>query len=280
MKRVLYVSVFLLILCGMFSACSMISDPKPFPGMETAETPATSAGVEASVLTEEESLTENESTTPSEVDFPMTAVPEDSVEQQIQLIAACSDLWEYQASATEICGYCVTDLDQNGRLEILVSSFSTTSSVSYTQCMEVNETFDALTACNMTDLTGDIQPMESVVCYTDGKLYCYAVVDEVETIWQERNLMKLAWKLENGSLTEEKLAGRTNSSQLTASDIESYYTDGNGSPITRAEFESIFDTRFSGWKKAEIGLGWIGGNYSLPSRDMLRASYEAFTVLN
>lgn len=281
MKRVLFVSVLSLVFCGLLSACSMISDPKPFPGLETSAsfetTDATTALTEASSETEAES--EAAPSSDSEVEFPTSAIPADSLEQQLQLILSCSDLWKYDASSTEICSYCVTDLDHNGRLEILMSSFSTTSSISYTQCLEVNETFDALTACVVTELNGDIQPMESVVCYTDGKVYCYAVSDKVQTVWQETNLTRLAMKLEGGKLTEEKLATATNSSKITSTDLESYYKDAEDRPITRAQYEAIYDTHFSGWRKAEIGLGWIGGNYSIPSLDMLRASYEAFTVL-
>ena len=77
MKRVLFVSVLSLIFCGLLSACSMISDPKPFPGLETSAsfetTDATTALTEASSETVSES--EAAPSSDSEVEFPTSAIP-------------------------------------------------------------------------------------------------------------------------------------------------------------------------------------------------------------
>lgn len=259
----------------MLSACSHF-EARPFPGMETVASSASEAVTQPSSELPSESET---TVAPENTDFPTEQIAPDALEQQLQLIMSCSDLWEYRASSTEICSYCVTDLDHNGRLEIIMSAITTTGYLSYTQCLEVNETFDALESCVTTELNADIQPMETVICYTDGNVFYYAVSDQIQTIWQEANLNRLALKLEDGKLTEELLVCASNASTASSADITSVYTDADGRPISQTDYKNIYETQFSGWKSAQFGLGWIGGNYSIPNLDMLRSSYEAFRVM-
>lgn len=281
-NRVLCLMLCISLLLPVLSACSGI-EARPFPGLEstgssqeTLSTALTEAVTE--LPTEASSETEPEETALSE-DFPEPPITPDALETQLQLLLTCVDLWRYEASPTEMCSYCVTDLDHNGRLEILMSSISSTGYISYTQCQEVNETLDGLTDCITQDLGADIQPMQTLICYTDGKEFCYAVNDKLQSGWQELVIHQISMKLSQGKLTEQKLASASNITTLSSADIQTSYTDANGGAITRDAYERIFETTFAGWTKAEIGLGWIGGNYGTPGLDMLRASYESFTVI-
>lgn len=275
MKRLICICIVCFLICGLFSACSIFPEAQPFPGLGVPETSMTEVSLETTVEPETEIV---ETTLPEETHSAQTVISQESLEQQLQLLLSCSDLWEYTPSSSEICSYCVTDLDRNGRIEIIMSSFSNSGYNSYTECMEVNEKLDGLDNCLTSDLVSDIMLDETLACYSDSKVFCYATMDTAQTIWQETVQTRYSMKLEKGKLTEEKLASVSNTSSLTPSDIESAFTDAHGNPISQTDYEMIYDTQYSGWKKTEVELGWIGGNYSIPSMEMLRSSYETFAA--
>ena len=68
-------------------------------------------------------------------------------EEQIHLITNARDIWDLSEPGMDTVGYMCSDLDGNGRLEILVAESGGTGLHTYTKIYEVNEAKDALVPC-------------------------------------------------------------------------------------------------------------------------------------
>ena len=68
-------------------------------------------------------------------------------EEQIHLITDARDIWDLREPDMDTVGYMCSDLDGNGRLEILVAESGGTGFHTYTKIYEVNEAKDALIPC-------------------------------------------------------------------------------------------------------------------------------------
>ena len=68
-------------------------------------------------------------------------------EEQIHLITDARDIWDLSEPGMDTVGYMCSDLDGNGRLEILVAESGGTGLYTYTKIYEVNEAKDALVPC-------------------------------------------------------------------------------------------------------------------------------------
>ena len=68
------------------------------------------------------------------------------IEKQLNLIMNNKNLW-YKDTEFEKYSYAVTDLDKNGRIEIISSVCQGTGIYTYTEIYEVNESMDDLKLC-------------------------------------------------------------------------------------------------------------------------------------
>ena len=75
---------------------------------------------------------------------------------QLSVMAREKEVWAAQAEfANEICQYAVTDLDHNGRYEIIVANMGGTGMYTYSRFWEINEQCSGLTECETDFLEGD-----------------------------------------------------------------------------------------------------------------------------
>ena len=180
------------------------------------------------------------------------------VDSQLAIIAKNKDMWlpdlEY---ADEICRYAVTDLDRNGRLEMIVSNHGGTGLYTYSRFFEVNESFDALAECETDFPEGDSQPdlllEETLNTYIDSDdVFHYAVYDVLKNGAAEYYENYRALKLKDGKITTVPIAYKT-----TLYDPQNVTcTDANGNEISEEEFAEAPDRYFAGCQKTVTTLGW------------------------
>ena len=72
-----------------------------------------------------------------------------SVDEQIKIIADNAEMW-FGIDVNTRYSYCVTDLDANGRLEVISSGIGGSGCFSMGNIYEVNSSFDGLVKCTGT----------------------------------------------------------------------------------------------------------------------------------
>ena len=212
---------------------------------------------------------------------------EGDVGTQIQLIADNISLWQGEAD-TEPYGYAVTDLDQNGRLEIISSSCQGTGIYSYNNIWEVNEACDELTLLEKTidEYTSQADILvESVPVYFDSgnNAYHYVFDDLTKNGAAEYYQNKRALCLQDGKLIERFLAYKTTMYHDSTPTVTC--TDADTNPISEEDYQNIGDKVFSKMEKKQAAFYWIteenAGLYALKDTDIksaLKESYHGFTI--
>ena len=223
---------------------------------------------------------------------------EDDVEQ-LQLIAENKDLWlgmtDEILAAVEPCSYAVTDLNQNGRLEIIVSSCQGTGIYTYSNIFEVNETMDGLMPYErvLEEYVSEADIItETAAVYYDSEtnIYHYIFDDFSKNGAAEYFENKRDWSLQDGQIIEKFLAYKSviytgtdlSVPQITCRDA------GEGTDqreITEEEYDNIEDTVFAGLDKKLAHIHWITRESASSAEmstsevlDMLSESWGAFFI--
>lgn len=180
-----------------------------------------------------------------------------------KLIADASDIWLNSMDyANEVEQYAVTDLDKNGRAEIIVSNMGGTGYYTYTRVFEVNENHDGLEEVTTDFVEGDSQPDmisidEPVAVYIDNDfVHHYIVEDYVKATSAEYYNVIYDVTLQEGHLSHRVLARR---SEIYGADGSSkvVYEDGNGQEITEEAYQTIAETVFADRNRVEQHIwGW------------------------
>lgn len=171
-----------------------------------------------------------------------------NVEEQLTLIAENASLW--LGSSEDITyHYAITDLDQNGRLEIITSYREDDSTPAVNQIYEINAALDSLTLCETVPADGDELPnlaVASVPVYYDFEhnAYLYVFDDMIQINTDETFEQKQTLSLQNNQLVSCVLATRTTA-----------YSDSSEEPditctqeTSAAYFESVPGNEDSFWK--------------------------------
>ncbi len=187
------------------------------------------------------------------------AAPE--IDSQIELIAQNKDLWK-QDIEFGTWGYTITDLDHNGRLEIISASVQGTGFYTYIVAYEVNAEGNGLTELYGPEkMNYDSAPdimVSTVPVFHDEKenRYYYILDDMIRNGMAEYYENKRAVSIVDGTWQETPLAYKT----TIYTDAEHYTincTDANQNPISEAQFSSIAESVFSGLEKGEAEFNWI-----------------------
>lgn len=181
--------------------------------------------------------------------------------EQIGLIAANADLW-LQDFEYYPWGYTVTDLDQNGRLEILSCSVQGTGFYSYIKAYEVREDGSGLTEIKglgeerMDSLPDIWTGCVPVYFDKETEIYYYIFDDIIRNGMAEYYENKRAVSLVDGVWQEIPLASKV----TLYSDPDHFTitrTGSRGESISEAQYESIAETVFAGLESSEICFNWI-----------------------
>ncbi len=160
-------------------------------------------------------------------------------EAQIKLLADSQSQWQQPEDMGEPYYYAVTDLDRNGRLEILAMSTQGTGVFTYGKIYEVNDSGSALAECSLPLEEGEALPeliMTSVPAANAQGTYYYLFHDDVKNGAAEYHQLIQAVSLKDGAISIETLG----QSDMIAVDGEPSWTySQNGQSITQEEYDAI-----------------------------------------
>ena len=188
----------------------------------------------------------------------VSAAPE--VSGQLDLIAANADLWK-QDVEFGLWGFTVTDLDRNGRLEIISASVQGTGFYTYINAYEVNENGDGFIELQgPSDLRTDSAPdimVSTVPVYFDKETgRCYYIFDDyIRNGMAENYQIKSAVSIADGKWEETILARKT----TIYSDVDHYTmtcTDASGAAITEEQYDAIAQTVYGNLELSEAEFDW------------------------
>lgn len=183
-------------------------------------------------------------------------------EWQLQLLAENYQLWRGDEEYVSY-GYAVTDLDRNGRLEILAASMQGTGLYTYAVCFEVNETGTGVdeVLMNLDELeyleSGPDIMVKTVPAYCDSSkgIYRYLFEDflrisAVECVSTQMILVKEGNELVVEPLAYDEIA--------SGEDSETHiYRNMDGEELAQDAYNSLADERFSDLDKRSARIGWL-----------------------
>ena len=184
-----------------------------------------------------------------------------SVAAQLEIIAENRDLWfEDPEYMDEIYQCAVTDLNLDGRMEIIVSSFGGSGSYTFSRFFEVNEGYDELTECTTNFMEGDSQAdimVDTTTAYYDnasGGIY-YIFSDDLHVSAGENYENLRALTLQNGQVTEQYLAKMSEITNGETATVTFHDMDGN--VIDETAYYAIPDKVFPDAQKYAVTFGWL-----------------------
>lgn len=180
--------------------------------------------------------------------------------QQVQLMADNAAQWaDTMADEGVLYFYAVTDLDHNGRLELIISSCQGTGIYTYSYYYEVNKNFDGLNVFEPSMPEGDSQAdiiTDSVPVYYDAQknLYYYIFDDTIRGGADMSYTYKRALFMTGGKVDEMGLGCR--GTVFDGQAVSVTYTDADDKEISEDEYLKLADTRFSGLEKKTASIDW------------------------
>ncbi len=181
------------------------------------------------------------------------------IPEQMELIADNTGLWK-QDVGFGLWGYIVTDLDRNGRMEIISASLQGTGMYTYINIFEVSEDSLSLNEVKQDRPEYDSAPdimTDRVKVYhdEDAGRYYYIFTDMVRNGYAENYENKRAVWLEDSVWNEIPLAHKS----VIYSDAENYtetFEDASGNTISEEEYTAAEDSRFGNITPEEVCLNW------------------------
>ncbi len=206
-----------------------------------------------------------------------------SVYNQIKIIADSRDLWEEDVYfAGDVYQYAITDLDHNGRLEIIASNMGGTGLFTYSRFYEINMTYDALVECKTGFIKYDSQSdliMDSMETYIDenGQFF-YVVYDYLRNGAAEHYENTQSLTLKDREILVTTIARRT--TIYHDGSPETVCKDSAGNIISEAEYERAASAYFSNMTVGTTTLGWQDmlelADDAAGLTEQLNKSYDSF----
>lgn len=185
-----------------------------------------------------------------------------SVEGQRAFLMDHFDQWAFADPYYEPWFYTFTDLDHNGRLEVIAASTQGSGIFTYAECWEMNDAFNGLHHCSPEQDEWDAWPeliMESAPCYFDRStgLYHYLFTDLTRDDAAHYYESPMDVCLADGQLTKTPLAFRE--TEYTNPDTVPVILckDANGNPISEQDYNIAVKRAFSGLEKARLDMEWM-----------------------
>ena len=201
------------------------------------------------------------------------------LEAQLQVFADHRSEWDINhTDSLPATSFTMADINNNGRLEVIVSGTTGTGIYSETYVFEVNEDATGLNRYSITDGTSpDIARMDSTEVYLVEGNYKISCYNTTAHGWESADFEKQSLSLNDTGIIIETL-GIGHRRTVINGDDELEYFDSDHNPISEAEFDSLYDSVYAGCPKGKMKFIWItpgyGGSMSL---DQLRESWEGFS---
>ena len=211
---------------------------------------------------------------------------------QVKLIVENRDMWDPGEMDLDVIGYMVTDLDDNGRLEILVSQFGGTGQYTYTDVFEVNEAKDGLAIC--PHLWDEHQPEMDVMMWSRTNMYTngmegvnwYVFQDHTKDRGQLASISTAALSLERGEMHIKYISSVDTNYDDMGRPFDTF-RNGDGAVISYDDYQALQENPFPRYEKKEVAFPWLMyyrdtfGNWKSKSPEdlqtMLMDTYLNFT---
>ncbi len=208
-----------------------------------------------------------------------------SIVEQIQLITLNKADWFLNSEFGESYFFTITDLNQNGRLELILSTCQGTGMYTTSAYYEVNEEMDGLLALSADLLEGDSEPD---IINNTSVAYHQADTDIWYYIFKDSMRAGAAGYYENTSsvwiesdTVQYEILGKFSLLYEGESEVSSYQ-NALDQDITEAEYETISDQQYQGYEKYSVSLNWINVSDTTDDTDQLftkaKESFEGFLL--
>ena len=214
------------------------------------------------------------------------------IDKQLSIIMDHDGEWKISNDSGNYA-YAITDLDHNGRLEIISSILEGSGWYCYTNIYEVNEKADGLEKCvSQKEKEGeselDIITSNEWNTYYDkmNDTYHYVLKDDVRINAMEYLQNKRGFVLKNGETLEQTLASKERNYAENGADEEIKCTNANGESISLEEYDKIDARIFETLEKKIQNIGWVMNTQSELKniskeelRGLLKKSYNNFIFI-
>lgn len=264
-------------ICILICLCMLVSLLGACNGSKDPEVSVSVADPTTETLLPEESSTEPE-------------VPVISLEEQFELIAKDRSNWLPEEEwYYDVYSYVITDLNRNGRVELLVSSCQGTGIYTMTDVYEVSEDGTQLVRFRNSMGEGasqaDIIVGETPVYYNEETgIYTYVFSDTMRSGWEWNGVEYHAVYLTEDTVMEWIVAGASYEWDSEENCTDTYYNHV-GEDIDEAAFNTAVADYFAGETEMTATFAWQNYNYdeasAMDTEDWVRffeASYEGFNV--
>lgn len=173
------------------------------------------------------------------------------VDAQIRLMVKAREQWlindDYVNDVEKVT---VADLDNNDRLELIVSHHGGTGHYTYSHFYEIAEDYKSLEKCKIDISEGESQPdilleTEDVAVYVDRQGIPHYIVADYIRNGSEYYFLWHDMTLQEGVVGYNPLGMRYEDYSYQADKAWVRYTDVNGKEITQEEFQAISETFFA-----------------------------------
>ena len=192
-----------------------------------------------------------------------SAAPFMTEDQQKALMMANYDLWAYTEPWDSPWFYTFTDLDHNGRLEVIAAVTQGTGIYTYVHCYEVREDGLGIENCCHKDVEAegpDDWPeiiKESMPCYYDAASdqYCYPCEGVTRNGVAHQYYSWSVLRLKDGAAEWELLASKWMDWD-SEGNLQTECKDASDNTISEQEYDSIVEHCLAGMEKTELSLTW------------------------
>jgi len=206
---------------------------------------------------------------------------------QIELIAANYSLWNLEGNYFDFMGrnYAVTDLDHNGRLEIISVASGGTGLFEYFTVYEVNQKIDGLIK-RFDNFADESLPHPDIV-RESGKTvirddtYLYAFQDTLRNGFAELYVSLYVLKLKDGELAIDLIGYYSEITNTSTYETKTTYHRADGTEITQSEYDQLLNDPQFGDIGGTTEFKWL--NHSDLSSDLvsdLQSSWDGFGYKN
>ena len=190
------------------------------------------------------------------------AAPDTGEDAQLRLIADSVEEWAVLFDyADDRVGYAVTDLDGNGRLEVIAAQEGGTGIYTYASFYEVNDTYTALEKLRYDFPEGHSQPDlmdEGAIPLFYGEntgTHIYVFRDWGKSSFYESWVSFWSLTLRDGEITTTPIATRV--TEYHDSGETHTYTDGSGNTITKGDFVNLTPLDKTNYTPYHAAIHWI-----------------------
>lgn len=272
MKRILPLLLALLLL----TACA--SKGATIPQKPQRETDKTTLSTQPPVAS-----TQTLTTTEPAPTEPETTEPQgQTMDEQLSVLAQCGGQWFQEAEYSENYQFCVTDLDQDGRLELIFGSMQGSGLFTFFSIYRVQDGgLQTLTDAMREESLPDLIVQSAPVYEKDGRYY-YHFEDVMRNGVAEGMKDNVLFCLDADELTFRSVAYLISSYAPDSSEPTVSYYDAKDVQIDEAAYERIVGDPMPDAKRWSAAFRWISAPEKEPPQEellsMLTQSWEGFSL--